>query len=269
MPIFCTCFWMQDFYCTVSTSYLSYWRTSGCIRSFFNHPKLHFYVLQCWSCAPLPCVADSRGLVSCWGPFPGPGGPSGGGRTVSLDMRQSSVWDTAEEVPPFPQPSALRKPITHHENKLADTKQHRVVHYSTWTNPQLMHAPRKWRRAVVKLSGNFPSLAFYMNPLKAFTCSPFPHTLPFCYRRGSDASEEVLFTATANKQRIVYETKTYLSNMTTPLLQNWLIPILPSSKLFPRDVLEKRRRTSVQKKFSGNFLLSVSRCRAVQMLLSI
>lgn len=42
---------------------------------------------------PLPCESDNRGLVSCWGPFPGPAGPPGG-KTVSLDMRQSSFRDT-------------------------------------------------------------------------------------------------------------------------------------------------------------------------------
>lgn len=39
------------------------------------------------------CEADSRGLVSCWGPLAGPAGPSGGS-TVSLDMRQTSFADT-------------------------------------------------------------------------------------------------------------------------------------------------------------------------------
>lgn len=44
----------------------------------------------------------------------------------------------------------------------------------------------KWRRAAVKLSGNFPSLAFYINLLKDSICNPFVHTLPFLYQKATD-----------------------------------------------------------------------------------
>ena len=138
------------------------------------------------SCVSLPCEADSRGLVSCWGPFPGPPGPSGV-RTVSLDMRQSCFWDTHSRRRSSSFPSAL-KPMSHHQLK---TQSNTV---STSDSRLLIHTARK---VTSTCSKNLVEISFsrFLHKLAERLHVQFPHS-PFSLSK--KASSEVLFIAKAD-----------------------------------------------------------------------
>lgn len=137
---------------------------------------------------------------------------------------------TAEEVPPFAQPSALWKAMSHHhhhhQQRLEDNKATpcwpllNLRESSAYSHDEKVTSSCGKKKKKNTLSGNFPSLACSIKLLKDSISSPFVHTLQFLYRQ------------TLAKKCCLYSclcSMTYLSNMTTPQLQNWLIPILPSS----------------------------------------
>lgn len=168
-----------------------------------------------------------------------PAHPDEGQSPWTWDSRLLGGNKTAEVVSPCPQPSMLWKPTPHHQHRLEDTN--KKCFKQTRRSPTYSRSEKSdvaLQKVLVEIS-LFVVFFLNINLLQNFTWRSFIHIHTIFYRyiyiyKRFNCSKRYL------RQKATRRT-IYLSNMTTPVLQKWFIPILASSNSFPETLGRERK----------------------------
>ena len=144
---------------------------------------------------------------------------------------------------PFPQPSALSNTMSHHEKDTQES--HGAGHLLNLRKSSAQKVTSSRSKNLVEIS---PSLGFFFTHTHAHTHTPLAERLP-CANSLKIKKRRTLAKKFCEKpgRTCCLSSITYLSNMTTPSPQSWIIrilpPFLPSNSFLPSRWGRKQQNT--------------------------